>query len=160
MVPYFCNCSLSHRVALLRRQANRSADSGVQVGKFFQPDAAHTLHGVSIHQTVALRHAGRSIHTHVKRGMRPGGLGQVFDSATEPGVALDQQNITRLQNGLQVQGVRGRCRAIDLKLFAQVGRQPFANRLRQSVHTVSLRLLGPSSVMCALPLSTGRHKIL
>ena len=52
------------------------------------------MHRISVYEAMIGGNMICKMGAHIQRGMRPSGLGEVLDGATEPGVALDQQHIT------------------------------------------------------------------
>ena len=71
----------------------------------------------------------------IKRGMRPGGLRQVFDDAGNPVVALDQQHIALLDHSAQMLGVAGRERLVPRHLLLKVACDHLAYGIEHNAHT-------------------------
>ena len=127
-MTYLRDCGLCDPSALLLSQADRPANSGVQMGELLQAGASDAVHRVCLHKAVVqIRIRAGKIGAHKQGGVRPGGLREVFDGGADSGVALNQQHITRAQGGLQVQRVRWWRGPIDTDLFAQVAGQVFAD---------------------------------
>src|SRR6266705_7140452 len=84
----------------------------------------HALVDIGLDQhmslAVGLRHAVD--RTDIERGMRPGGLREIFDDAGYPVVAFDQQDIALLDNAAQMLRVAGRERLIARYLLLEVAR--------------------------------------
>jgi hypothetical protein len=71
---------------------------------------------------------------HVKRGMRPGGLGQILDRRADAAVPFDQQHVTRLETGQQAIWRRGRSRATLLYFLGKKSCQPGSQPVEQKPH--------------------------
>jgi hypothetical protein len=131
----FVNSGLRNVGAFLLTESNRSADSGVQIHKSIKSSAANTMHRIGTYEAVVFGCIWAEIHTDIKCGMRPSGLGQVFDCSTYSGVTFNQQYITWSQRGLQMQGVGWwRC-TIDFELFAEINSQGFTDCTCDFFHT-------------------------
>jgi len=96
----FVNSCLCNIGAFLLTKSNRSADSSVQIHKSIKSSGANTMHRIGIYETVVFGCIWAEIHTYIKSGMRPSGLGQLFDCSTYSGVTFNQQYITWSQSGL------------------------------------------------------------
>jgi hypothetical protein len=71
-----------------------------------------------------------------KRGMRPGGLRQIFDDAGDPVIALDQQDIALLDDAAQVLRV-ARCERLVARHFLlKVARDELADGIEHDAHDI------------------------
>ena len=74
--------------------------------------------------------------TDIERGMRPGGLREIFDDAGYPVIAFDQQDIALLDNAAQMLRV-ARCeRLIARYLLLKVARDQLADGIEHDAHGV------------------------
>src|ERR1700736_4423814 len=70
----------------------------------------------------------------IERGMRPGGLRQIFDDAGNPVVALDQHDIAGLDDTAQMFRVARRERLIARDFLLQVPRNQLADGIEHYAH--------------------------
>src|ERR1700733_4517487 len=69
-----------------------------------------------------------------QRGMRPGGLREIFDDAGNPVVAFDQQDIAGLDNAAQMLGVARRERLIARHFLLKIGSDQLADGIEHNAH--------------------------
>src|SRR6202043_3723290 len=87
----------------------------------------------------------------IKRGMRPGGLREIFDDAGNPVVALDQQHIALLDDATQMFRIARRERLIAWHFLLQVARDQLADGIEHDAHENSPKR------PCRLPFLSPYH---
>src|SRR5712671_1171735 len=75
--------------------------------------------------------------TDIERGMRPGGLREIFDDAGNPVVAFDQQDIALLDNAAQMLRVARRERFVTRHFLLKVARDYLADGIENDAHDIS-----------------------
>src|SRR5579871_6186124 len=84
---------------------------------------------------LAIRLRGAVNRPDVKRGVRPGRLGQILDDAGDAVVALDQQDVAGLDNVVQVTWVARRERLIAGHFLLKIGSDPLADSVEHYAHS-------------------------
>ena len=128
----------AHRGAVFERQADRAAQPRV-IGKIFrQRRRCHALADIGLDQDMrlAIRLLGAVDRADIKRGMRPGGLREIFDDAGNPVVALDQQDVAGLDNAAQMLRVARRERLIARHFLLKVARDQLADGIEHDAHGI------------------------
>ncbi len=119
-------------------QPDRPAQPCVVRKIFRKRRRSHALADIGFDQDVRLAVGlGRALdRTDEKRGMRPGGLREIFDDAGYPVVAFDQQDIALLDNAAQMLRV-ARCeRLIARHFLLKVASDQLTDGIEHDAHDV------------------------
>ena len=117
--------------AVLGRQSRRAANTRVIARIFRQRRPDHALAEIGFDQNQRFAVGGLAVADapDIKRGMRPGGLGEIFDDAGNVVVALDQQHVARTQGGAQRRGIARREGLIALHRLFQIAGENMPNAI-------------------------------
>ena len=122
--------------AVFRRQPGRPADAGVIARIFRQRRTDHAFAEIGFDQNQRLAVFGLAVAdaADIERGMRPGGLGEIFDDAGDVVVAFDQQHVAGLQRVLQGGKVARREGLIALHRLFQIAGQKLPDSVEHEAH--------------------------